>query len=147
MHQNNKKNIVNSEKDKISLLSLRKDHQNIEREIKEIETIISEDEINRPNFIHVFNKLCNLWDNHEQKEKKLLSQKKNFEFSYLPLSDKNLVGHKKVLQLAAKSGSEIQLKVALENDGKMLINKLRSEIKKDNMFFGKLSINKGLKIG
>ena len=53
------------------LEQLKKEHEDIERELIELETIIEEEIINYPNLLHVFKNLCEIWDIHEEKEEKI----------------------------------------------------------------------------
>ena len=43
------------------------EHEQIEREILELETIIQEQEINYPNLVHVLKNLFKVWKEHEEK--------------------------------------------------------------------------------
>lgn len=133
---------------KISLRSLQKEHEKIEWELQELETILCDKEFNSSNFLHVFKKVCDLWDSHETREKKffesLNKSSLNIPVQTLHFNNPELRGHKKVLQEAIKSGSEFELKVSLDTDGRMLIEKLRRDMKNDDVLYDKAM--KGLKV-
>ena len=50
---------------------IKNEHEQIERELKELETIMSTEEINYPNLVHVLKKIYRLWDLHEKKEESI----------------------------------------------------------------------------
>ena len=52
---------------------LKKEHEEIERELLELETITEASPINYPNLIHVIKKLCNIWEMHEEVEQKIFN--------------------------------------------------------------------------
>ena len=52
--------------DAIRVLKL--EHQELERELFELDAIMEGDVINYPNLLHVFRRLCELWDPHEERE-------------------------------------------------------------------------------
>ncbi|HLD98431.1 MAG TPA: hypothetical protein VI815_03830 [Candidatus Nanoarchaeia archaeon] len=136
-----KKNTGNKSSKKISLNKLKKEHGEIEHELQELEVILEDREFNHSNFLHVFKKVCDLWDSHETKEKyffeNLNSEKMGISVKTLHFNNPELRGHKKVLQEAIKSGSEFELKVALDTDGRMLIDKLRRDMKNDDDLYDK----------
>ncbi|MEK6891005.1 MAG: hypothetical protein AABX03_02610 [Nanoarchaeota archaeon] len=138
MHSNSSKSKADK---KISLKSLQKEHDKIEQELQELEVILEDKEFNHSNFLHVFKKVCDLWDSHETKEKyffeSLNAREMGIPVDTLHFNNPELRGHKKVLQEAIKSGSEFELKVALETDGRMLIGKLRRDIRNDNELYYK----------
>ena len=126
----------------VSLSNLRKEHIKIGIEIDELEAIISSDEINYPNLIHVFKNLVPVWNSHEDKEEKLFSKlQKSYpelDFSIVDrmlFDHKELKGHRKVVSDAISSGSEFEIKVALDTDGRMMIDKIRRHIKDENELF------------
>ena len=134
--------------EKISLRSLKKEHDLIEIELEELETVMEDEEFNYSNLKHVFEKLCRIWDSHETKEKNFFDSKINefkIENHVLHFNNPELKGHKKVIQDAIKSGSEFDLKVSLDTDGKMLIEKLRRDISKDNELYERILGKNNLK--
>ena len=120
-----------------SIESIRKEHLRIERELIEIETIIDEEEINYPNLAHVFKRLFDYWDAHEEKEDAFL---KSLSKGYLPVTKmlsqhKELKGHKKVIQDAINSGNDIEVKATLDTDVRFFIDKVRNHISQEEELF------------
>jgi hemerythrin-like domain-containing protein len=50
---------------------LKQEHEQIERELLELETIINSPTINYPNLIHVYKRLHDFWNKHELTEEKI----------------------------------------------------------------------------
>ncbi len=121
---------------------IKKEHRIIERELIELETIMEEENVNFPNLVHVFNRLKSIWDSHEDREEKLFnlwrSQGANFPIEEILFSHRELKGHKKVIGDAINSGSEFNIKVALDTDGRMLIDKLRAHILEEESRLGEI---------
>lgn len=111
---------------------LKQEHRDIERELIELESIIKEEVINYPNLVHVIKKLCEIWDEHEQKEEKIfpIMEKEKIKIPvYTMLCEhRDLKGHKDAIKDAIESGSEFKLKKALNEHGKIIITKLRKHI-------------------
>ncbi len=59
---------------------LKQEHEDIERELLELQTVINSSFINYPNLIHVTKKLKSIWEAHEEKEEPFFSElvKKGF---------------------------------------------------------------------
>ena len=111
---------------------LEKEHEDIDRELIELETISNSEIINYPNLIHVFGNLVSLWNEHEKKEEKIFPIMKK-EKIIVPVQKmlfdhKDLRVHKYSMLKAIDSASEIEMKKALEEHGKMIIEKLRKHI-------------------
>jgi len=70
---------------------LEEEHRNIERELLELEAIMEAEEINYSNLNHVFERLHNLWNSHEEKEAKIFQILKNEEIK-MPV-DKMMFEH------------------------------------------------------
>lgn len=115
-----------------SIEKLKQEHENIERELAELESIMQDEIINYPNLVHVLKNLCNIWDEHEQKEERVFPILKH-ERIIVPvktmLSEHRLLRpHKEALKSAINSGSELEVKNALNMHGKIIIEKLRKHI-------------------
>lgn len=112
-----------------SIVDLGEEHSEINVILSEIEEIIDSEEINFSNLVHTFNKFFHLWDEHEKNEEELFSflekNKINFPIFKFIFEHRELRGHKKVLEDAIKSGSDFKIKVALDTDGRILINKIK----------------------
>ncbi len=115
---------------------LKKEHQLIERELIELETIIDTPLVNYPNLVHVLHKLNDFWDKHEEKEDILFNklQKKGYPIPVKKIlfDHRQLKKHRESLLIALKSGSERKTKEALRSDGKELINKIRKHMNKED---------------
>lgn len=126
-----------------SIYKIKKEHEEIEIELAELETIMDAEELNFANLTHSFNKLRNLWNNHETKEDSFFEKikEKGIEFPVekLMLDHKELRGHKKVISEAIKQGDENKIFVSLDTDGRMLINKMREHMQKENQLFDSIS--------
>jgi len=112
--------------------TLEQEHEDIERELIELEEIMQSEEVNYPNLIHVFNGLCKIWDEHEKKEEKIFpvlkKEKIKMPVYTMMCEHKDLRGHRKAILESMNSGSEIKIKKALEEHGKIMITKLRKHI-------------------
>ncbi len=108
------------------------EHEDIERELKELETIMYNKKINYPNLLHVLKKLYPLWDKHEEKEEVIFSILKNkgleVQTKKMLFEHKQLKGHKRKIEKAINSGSDKETKDILKRDGKDIIKKLREHI-------------------
>ncbi len=125
-----------------SIEAIKKEHIKIERELIEIETIIDEEDINYSNLIHIFKKLFNFWDAHEEKEDALLTKIVGDDKVEKMLSQhKELKGHKKVIQDAINSGNESEVKATLDTDVRFFIDKVRKHISEEEKMFSKLNSN------
>jgi len=115
---------------------LEEEHRAIEQELLEIEEIANNGEINYPNFIHTFKKLREVWDKHELKEEKIFpilkKEKIIMPVKTMLLEHGELKKHKEAVTQAISSGSEPVLKQALLTHGKIIIQKLREHINKED---------------
>jgi len=113
---------------------LKKEHENIERELLELETIMEDmgEGINYPNLVHVFKKLCYIWDEHEENEEKIFpileKEKIKVPVEKMLFEHKELKKYKKKILNAINSGSEYEIKKALEDNCEIIIKKLREHI-------------------
>ena len=113
---------------------LKSEHEEIERELLELETItnLSDEEINYPNLVHVLKKLFKIWDFHEQKEEKIfLSFKKEkiiIPVEKMTFDHRKLKKHKENIKKALDSNSEFEIKKMLKIEVKEVIKKLRVHI-------------------
>lgn len=111
------------------LNSLKKEHEEIERELIEFEAIINSEIINYSNLVHVFRSFCFLWDFHEEKEEeifRIMKKEKIVVPVYKMTCDhKDLRGHIKKIKDSINSGDDSKVKKTLKNDLKTLIQKVR----------------------
>ena len=136
-----------------SLEILRKEHKALEIELKELEALISpeideiegeeeEKEVNYPNLTHTIKRLIEFWNSHEGKEEKFLREMEdkyqNLKFDTILFQHKELSGHKTVIMNAINSGNEFEIKVALDTDGRIILDKIRKHMKEENELFDKI---------
>jgi len=113
---------------------LKQEHEEIERELIELDSIIEvmDEEINYPNLIHVFKKLCEIWDEHEEKEERLfpILEKERLKppVETMLFEHKLLKPHRDALKKAIDSGNDFELKEVLENNCVVIIKTLREHI-------------------
>lgn len=112
---------------------IQKEHEDIERELFELETISNMENINYSNLLHVFKKLHNIWNSHEEKEEKIFPILEKREKLIIPVKKtmfehRDLRKHKEAIENAIKAGSETEMKKALEEHGKVVVEKLRKHI-------------------
>ena len=116
---------------------LEQEHEQVERELLELESIIKDSEengqaINYPNLIHVCSKLINIWDKHEKKEEIIFPVIKK-EQIIIPVKTmlfdhRKLRPHKDAMKKAIDSGSEFKVKQALRDHLPIVLKELREHI-------------------
>lgn len=121
---------------------LREEHEKIGVELDELDFIMGdsgcpyssfesseEGEINYPNLVHTFWKLCEIWENHEKMEEELFGvmKREGFEIPIegILLEHEDLRGHVKKIGDAINSGSDIKVRKALCKDVKVFVDVLR----------------------
>ena len=82
----------------------------------------------------------NFWTRHEEKEEKYfdLFKKNGKKFPYhktLVSEHKQLKGHWKVLQGFLENKSDLELEIALDTDGRMLIEKFLKHVDSEERYF------------
>jgi len=111
---------------------MKKEHEDIERELIELETMSEDAEINLSNLAHTFKKLHTLWDGHEKREEKLFRLLKKDDIvipvKKMLLEHQKLAKHKDAVYNALNSGSEIKIKTALNENVPAILTELRSHI-------------------
>jgi len=115
---------------------LKQEHEKIERELLELETIIGEDEINYSNLLHVIKKLYELWNSHEIKEEKVFSilekERIKMPVKTMLFEHKQLKPHKIALEKAINSGNNQDVKDVLNSHAKTIITQLRNHINSED---------------
>ena len=108
---------------------LKKEHEQINLEIMELEAVGDEEIINYSNLIHCFKKLCELWDKHENKEEKVFrvfeKERIKVPVEKMTCDHIELKGHIKKIKEAINSGSELEMKKSLSEDLKEFIEKIK----------------------
>lgn len=106
-----------------------KEHEEIERELLELEEISKTKIVNYPNLIHVLNKVFRMWDEHERKEDRIfpLLEKKGFKIPVerILFDHGELKKHLDVIKKAISKGNEFEVKKSLDSDGRNIIERLR----------------------
>ena len=124
---------------------LKKEHEQIERELIELEEIMSCEVINYPNLMHVLKSLCDIWEIHEIKEENafpILKKERIIIPVYTLLCEhREIRPHITSLKKAINSGSEFKVKQALENNGRKLIKKIRDHKDKEDEVFYAVTID------
>jgi len=111
---------------------IKREHEQIEQYLKEIEFIMETNPINYPNLIHTCKECESFWDSHEEKEMEIFKILSESDFK-IPIHKINfehgeLKKHQEAINLAINSGSEYQIRGTLETHGKKLIGKIREHI-------------------
>ena len=117
---------------------LRKDHDEIFQEVLELESLM-ERETDRREMVYKFYRTINLLFNHEQNKGLLVDELLGAAFGEEILIDPRTIwGHIEVVNNAIRSDDQNYMKVALENDGRMFISKVKGQMFKEQKFFGRL---------
>lgn len=125
------------------ILAIKKEHHEIERILLTLEEILDKENLDYNSFKRNFNKLIDLLAKHEKKEDPLFEELKKImddsemkkKFQHIDLIHRMIKGHVKIIKDAMKSKKKTNLKIILENDGRMLISKIRSHIRDEEIIF------------
>ena len=123
---------------------LKEEHEQIERELLELETIMEAEKLNHPNLIHTYKKLHDFWNEHELKEEKIFQILKH-ESIVVPVKmmlfeHEELRSHKKTLLEAINSGDEEKIKKVLEKQGSLIIRKIREHMNKEDEILYRITL-------
>jgi hypothetical protein len=111
---------------------VKKEHEQMERELLELNFIIEGETINYSNMVHTFVKIKEMWDIHEKRVEKVFNELVKKEIK-IPIKQ-ILFEHGKLNQYYTKiknainSGSEPKIKKTLNTTGKELIKTLKDHI-------------------
>lgn len=123
---------------------LKQEHEIIERELLELETVSSFKEINLNNLVHVLSQLFPLWDSHEEKEEKfflvLKSQKFVIPVKKMLFEHKELRVYKDSIKNAINSGNNSSIRYVMEKQMPVMIKKLRSHIREEDEILYRIPI-------
>lgn len=121
----------------LELEKIKQEHEQIERELLELEEIINQDEINFSNLSHVWVKLLKIWEEHEEKEETIFPEltKHGFRIQITTLHFEHVAlrSHKNNIIKAFKSGNNEEIKKVLHTDMNIIIAQLRNHIEKEEM--------------
>lgn len=116
--------------------NLKQEHEDIERELIELEAIMNSEIVNYGNLTHTFKKLHVVWNHHEEKEEKIFPVLKKdriiIPVEIMQFEHKLLKPHKKAMYDAINSGSEFLMKKALDENCSVIIKTLRKHIKDED---------------
>ena len=124
---------------------LKKEHEEIERELIELDEIINSETINYPNLVHTFTRLHEIWNAHERKEEVLflfIEELTNVEIPVerMMFEHEELREHKNALKDSINSGNNEKVQNALQENGKILILKLRNHINFEDEFLYRIDL-------
>jgi len=112
------------------------EHQAIEREILELETVISEELINYPNLLRTCERLYKMWNTHETNEERvfpvLSKQGYVIPVTIMHFEHMALKPHIRKLKQTLQSGNDFEIKKALHINLKIIIAKIRAHIEKED---------------
>ena len=116
---------------------LYRDHEKIEKELYKVKN-----SFHNPSLIELMDSFFNLqrlWNDHELKEKEFLRDMNlDGELETLFLDHPSVSGHIRVVWKAILSGDHIKIKVSLDTDGRMLVEKLEKHIETEKRLFNEL---------
>ena len=111
------------------IMALKLEHQALERELFELDAIIESEIINYPNLLHVFRRLCELWDPHEEKEAKVFGVMKKERIKVpvykMTCDHRDLRGHIKKMKEAINSRSDYRIRKCFKDDLIVIVGKIR----------------------
>jgi hemerythrin-like domain-containing protein len=109
--------------------ALKLEHIGIERELFELDAIMDGEVINYPNLLHVFRRLCELWDPHEVMEEKVFGVMKKERIKVpvytMTCEHRDLRGHVKKMKEAINSGSDYRIRKCFHDDLRIIVGKIR----------------------
>jgi hemerythrin-like domain-containing protein len=119
------------------------EHEKIERELIEFDTIISDVQVNYSNLNKVMRTLSEIWDAHEEKEEKIFEALARRGYK-IPV-DKILNDHKSLrvhwdaIKEVLKTGKESKVKAVLDLHGPKIVTELRRHMEKEDWLIYGLS--------
>lgn len=104
-----------------------KEHDEMNNILFEINSFIDKP-FNKEKLIDLMKVFEVLWNNHERMEDKAFGKIAGFPEKMILKQHKELRGHWKVLSDALNSNNKLELEIALDTDGKMLVDKFKKHI-------------------
>ncbi len=118
--------------------TIRLEHLEIKRLLNDLRRFIDSN-FDYNKFTETFKEFVRFWNVHEKKEEALFSKFENTEFvRRMNFEHKAIKGYRKVIAMALETHYEPYIKVTLEIDGKMMINRLNEHILREEEFLSKL---------
>ncbi|PIN89688.1 hypothetical protein COU57_05600 [Candidatus Pacearchaeota archaeon CG10_big_fil_rev_8_21_14_0_10_32_14] len=123
------------------IFSIKKEHETIKEYLDRLRYFIDE-KFDFQEFSKTFKEFVNFWNAHEQKEERFFMTLDNLEFiTKMNFEHKAIKGYKKIISMALETHYEPYIKVTLEIDGKMMINRIQDHIRKEEELLSKLKNN------
>ena len=111
---------------------LKLEHESIERELFELQTVINSSFINYPNLLHVMKKIKSIWESHEAKEEPFFSDlaKKGFTIPIKRITFEHgkLRREMEIIISSLSSKNEDEIHTVLFKYGNELIKNLRQHL-------------------
>ena len=124
---------------------LKLEHLEIERELFEFDSIMTDDVINYPNLLHVFLRFCEIWDPHELKEEKIFGVMKRERIRVpvytMTCEHRDLRGHMKRIREAIGSGSDYKIKKSFKDDLSVVLDKVRKHMTKEDQILYTIALD------
>src|SRR3990172_12136775 len=122
---------------------LKREHEEIFRNLLELEEMINQEEHNHTEIYEIFQRITKLLVQHEQNEIFLLNEVNNDYYLNAPirnvlLDPRKIKGHMTVINNALASKDPNFIRVSLDNDGRMFISKVKEQIFREEKVFDKL---------
>ncbi len=122
---------------------LKKDHEEIFKGLFEFEEMIGQEDLDYKEISYIFQKITKLLFRHEQNEKFLLDEISKDYYMKIPLSaisldPRRINGHIRVINKAISSKNQNFIRLALDNDGRMFISKVKDHVFKEEKIFDRL---------
>ncbi|MBS3077206.1 hemerythrin domain-containing protein [Candidatus Pacearchaeota archaeon] len=118
---------------------IRREHEKIFDILSEICSFLDEEEIDSLAIANLLHDFGIIWNSHELREERIFAEKNRAggfpEETMLVEQHRELRGHWMILQEAIGSGDEEKIRVALDTDGRMLIDKFRKHIQFEEEYF------------
>ncbi|MFH1425554.1 MAG: hemerythrin domain-containing protein [archaeon] len=124
---------------KTAILILKKEHEQINDLLSDIEAFYKDDS-NSFYLTTLFKRLNRIWDEHELREERIfqVSKEKGMPFpneTMLLQEHRELKGHWKVIEKALAKGNKKEIRTSLDTDCKMLISKFKNHIAGEEDYF------------
>jgi len=122
------------------VFSLKKEHKEMYKKLDMLERSINK-KIDYLRLSKLFRDFQNLWNTHEEAEEFVFHVfvKDKRAIEKMSFDHKSLRGHRKVLNDFIASGNEHKIRVALDTDGRMLIDKLKRHMKEEDKIFERIT--------
>jgi HD superfamily phosphohydrolase len=119
---------------------IKKEHELLGKILNDIESFLDKENIDVSVVAGLLHDFGKMWNSHELREERIFAEKTKKDGSFpeetmLIEQHRELRGHWLVLQNALGSDDKEKIRVALDTDGRMLIDKFRNHISFEEEFF------------